>query len=639
MVLRVVEGTIQSQGTVSGTDATTVGLTEETHAIRIFLENPLLAPNFEQTVINTTASGAGVTIQGVGETSVTTSEDIITISGTDHATNTDTISNALVGSDGITVTSGASQDTITGFRTEFVNASGTLSTEIDSDISTHTANTAAHHTRYFSTENEAIVGVGEVVVTSGGGIITVSGTPHVSTFNLTVKETDGSPSVSSVDTIVVTTGTLTDDGGGQVTIDTGGAGGGAGNINSINAQTGPDVTITGVGIVNTLTAGNVITISGTQDAFAAVQARRTTTYTITTSFADVTFDVTDEETDATAIEHNNTNTDDIDIKVDGSYLIRYEVDTDAQAGLDRNSLIEGRVRLNDTTVLNGSHARVATFNDGSIPGTEGPQHLSNAFIATLSANDKVTFQLQKTDLGSAAGLTTDPDITFQVIKLDGVPGSIGATGLTGSTGPTGPQGIQGFPGAPDSALIGVGDITVISGTNTITISGAGGAGSEVTSLNSLTGDVTLIGKEGIGISEEGQNIVVSGTNLLEFAFTKSDAGYTNSVDTFYKILAAFIFPGTNVVGTPTKIKISHRQDGTNTGAVKIFDVTNGFTIVEKTGLSETSTTITNLGTLSNLPTTEAVFEMQVKIDTGSGKNRVSSLKFEFQEVTWSTKYD
>ena len=41
-----------------------------------------------------------------------------------------------------------------------------------------------------------------------------------------------------------------------------GTGGGAGNITDINAQTGPSVTITGVGNINTTTVGNVITVSG-----------------------------------------------------------------------------------------------------------------------------------------------------------------------------------------------------------------------------------------------------------------------------------------------------------------------------------------------------------------------------------------
>jgi hypothetical protein len=71
--------------------------------------------------------------------------------------------------------------------------------------------------------------------------LTVSGVPVDITGGggggsaLTVKEADGVPSVASVDTIVVTNGTLTDDGGGQVTISTGG-GGGSGGLGQVAAS-------------------------------------------------------------------------------------------------------------------------------------------------------------------------------------------------------------------------------------------------------------------------------------------------------------------------------------------------------------------------------------------------------------------
>lgn len=53
-------------------------------------------------------------------------------------------------------------------------------------------------------------GGGQVTINTGGG------------GSLTVEEVDGTPTVSGVTTIVVSNGTLTDDGGGQVTIDTSG---------------------------------------------------------------------------------------------------------------------------------------------------------------------------------------------------------------------------------------------------------------------------------------------------------------------------------------------------------------------------------------------------------------------------------
>lgn len=63
--------------------------------------------------------------------------------------------------------------------------------------------------------------------------ITFAGGGSGSQDFLTVKEADGNPNVGSVVTIVVTNGTLTDDGGGQVTIATGGGGSGITRTTSI----------------------------------------------------------------------------------------------------------------------------------------------------------------------------------------------------------------------------------------------------------------------------------------------------------------------------------------------------------------------------------------------------------------------
>jgi hypothetical protein len=63
------------------------------------------------------------------------------------------------------------------------------------------------------------------ITQNSSDIVVVSGLIGGSS-SLTVKEVDGSPNVTTVDTIVVSNGTLTDDGGGQVTITTGGGGGG-----------------------------------------------------------------------------------------------------------------------------------------------------------------------------------------------------------------------------------------------------------------------------------------------------------------------------------------------------------------------------------------------------------------------------
>ena len=66
-------------------------------------------------------------------------------------------------------------------------------------------------------------------IANEGDLVAVSGiAAYASGVSLTVKEADGSPNVSNVRTIVVSNGTLTDNGAGQVTVTTGGGGGGGG---------------------------------------------------------------------------------------------------------------------------------------------------------------------------------------------------------------------------------------------------------------------------------------------------------------------------------------------------------------------------------------------------------------------------
>ena len=75
---------------------------------------------------------------------------------------------------------------------------------------------------------------------------------------LEVTEVDGSPDVQEVTKIVVSNGTLTDDGSGQVTITTGGGGGGV----TLSGSTATTVaTVTGA---NALQGESNLTFTGTQ---------------------------------------------------------------------------------------------------------------------------------------------------------------------------------------------------------------------------------------------------------------------------------------------------------------------------------------------------------------------------------------
>jgi len=90
---------------------------------------------------------------------------------------------------------------------------------------------------------------------------------------------------------------------------------------------------------------------------------------------------------------------------------------------------------------------------------------------------------------------------------------------------------------------------------------------------------------------------------------KADAGGT------YLVVRSFIFRGTDLYGrSPTAIKVlANVLVALNPLKIKIYDSTNALTIVEKTGINNLTSTLIDLGTLSNLPTSEAIFEIQVQI--------------------------
>ncbi len=134
------------------------------------------------TISSAAGGGGGGTISdaligGVGIT-VTSGSNITTIDG--HLRYTKDENDAITGSDGITITSGTDTIDVAGFRTEFVNASGTLSSEIDSDISIHAAVNDAHHAKY--TDAEAITALEPTTsalaasgVATDANIVSVSG--------------------------------------------------------------------------------------------------------------------------------------------------------------------------------------------------------------------------------------------------------------------------------------------------------------------------------------------------------------------------------------------------------------------------------------------------------------------------------
>jgi len=233
---------------------------------------------------------------------------------------------------------------------------------------------------------------------------------------------------------------------------------------------------------------------------AVVQARRTSAYTLTTTYTNITFDTTDEEEDTNQIEHNNINTDRIDIKDGGVFLIMYDFSIDASDSTADVTYIEAQVLSNDTDVLSGSWSRTTTFNETSLDGNPlFHNHLSNNFLITLDTDDYITLQLKYS--GDVAD--TAANGTFKIVKLVGARGADGTDGTDGAPGP---------PGSGSTIVIqDEGSYTDNNPHSIINFTGSG-----VTASSTTSGTVDVAVSNSITIQDESTNITNTPHHTINF---------------------------------------------------------------------------------------------------------------------------
>lgn len=97
-------------------------------------------------------------------------------------------------------------------------------------------------------------------------------------------------------------------------------------------------------------------------------------------------------------------------------------------------------------------------------------------------------------------------------------------------------------------------------------------------------------------------------------------GSTNN--TSYENLVSFIYWGTANGGSLTALKgIMYKNPNVTSYSARIYDITNDLVIAEVTGLSNDTAAIIDFGAISNLPTGNAIFEIQM-FRTGGGAKYV-----------------
>ncbi len=94
----------------------------------------------------------------------------------------------------------------------------------------------------------------------------------------------------------------------------------------------------------------------------------------------------------------------------------------------------------------------------------------------------------------------------------------------------------------------------------------------------------------------------------------------------YEVVAHILYPGSVLVGVVSKIEITFMNENIlDPLDVKIFDLTNAKTIVEKlnlAGAADNVFEVADLGSLANIPSAMSVFELQIRQVDGTAPGPV-----------------
>ncbi len=259
---------------------------------------------------------------------------------------------------------------------------------------------------------------------------------------------------------------------------------------------------------------------------AILQVRRTTSYILTNSYNDISFDIVDIENDFETVELDDSNSDRILIKEDGVYEISY----DFAPLLSTEAAVNSRIRIDDDEIVPGSQIEFPMVNKNMSTG------ISRMCVVDLLAGEYVTLQM-----GSDYNGGYIADLSLRVIKLDqtigdtgnsggsGGSGGTGATSGTGDTGGTGNTGNTGGTGNTGSSG-GTGDLGLTG--NTGSTGGTGNTGA--IGITGGTGDIGSSGGTG-EIGSSGGIGVTGGTGGIGGTGANNYSGFPNRTDSIISL--------------------------------------------------------------------------------------------------------
>jgi len=114
---------------------------------------------------------------------------------------------------------------------------------------------------------------------------------------------------------------------------------------------------------------------------------------------------------------------------------------------------------------------------------------------------------------------------------------------------------------------------------------------------------------------------------IEYVFATDKNPYISiSLNPSFTTIFGFLFRGSTILGIPTSIKIvSSVSNNDITVNIRLLNVTQGTIIASINNINNETAQIINLGTLSNIPTSEGILELQVYRSSGPSKDKFFQL--------------
>lgn len=255
--------------------------------------------------------------------------------------------------------------------------------------------------------------------------------------------------------------------------------------------------------------------------------------------------------------------------------------TDVQA-----AIVE--VRDDTDTKLSGkantSHTHVASeINDTSNSGQNVQNHIDNM----INPHNVIASQISYTPISGSTIESTNVQDAIDELESEG-----GAGGQSNTASNVGVGGVGPFK---QKSGVDLEFKNINAGSNRVIVT-------DDTGNNEIDIDINVHNDIVISIRRDTEPHVRAGNN------------------TSYTVDYAFYFRGTVDLGIPNNIKVVVQDDASSSKFdVRIFDITNSLVIAEKLDIEPGSIPINiDLGTLSNLPTGEAVWEVQSKKSVVAG---------------------